>query len=247
MNTPSAPPLDLPREMMERPTSIVISGRSRLLVQLVAYAFAERIDPSFFWMEISPMGATPDPEDGKIVSLLPAERVRWIQHIMEVYPDPAVANISLFAVVREDTPGDELSQLADFLTLPPPLQQIVSRIGTQDRPDVIVVANGERLGEEYPFRQIDPRRVVATLKRENVSLVLALRARPFEVISSAFDAAFRIESTHAAHPLGSRLIAERLPLSGDWPTNEPIPMRRVVPVARLVRFAEGRHLFIGEA
>jgi hypothetical protein len=229
--------VDLSPLLADHPSSVLIAGRSRLLVQLVAYGWAGRIDTDFGWVELEDPSNGGDAEDGKVFGLLPPERAFPVQRPEELIPDVGLTNLALWTVVRRDETSGEIARLTDFLLLPPPLQLLLGRVGMGPGPGALVVANAERLGENFPFAELDPRRIVATMKRENVTLILAMRARPFDVLAAAFDVVVHVEDTHAASTEQVRIRVERQPAGAGLPVGDNLTAGRLLPVASALRLA----------
>ncbi len=209
---------------------MLVTGRSRLLLHVAAYALAQALDGDFYWVQVGDPARPPDPDDGRVARSVPDERLVRVDDPDEMLPDLALAHLGLWTLVQRDESPGEVDPLVDYLLLPPPIQRLLGSVGLSKRAAAFVVANVERFALRFPVRDADPRRLHALVKRENVSAVLTLRGRPDPAFSSVVDAVFRVEAEHAQRPGDARLIPERLPAGAEWALESPRSFREVAPL-----------------
>src|SRR5208282_2537111 len=144
------------RHPAETPTSAIVYGTSRPLVNLLLYALAEEANASFHWLDIRPSGEAPPELDPARLGWIDERRVWTVDPLDALAPDNARANAALFELVREDEPPATLARLSDFLRLPERLQQILAEMASTGRPGVLAVANVHRTGKSFPDSTLVP-------------------------------------------------------------------------------------------
>ena len=135
--------------IFEGPTSVIICGSDRPLLNWVAYALALASDPEFHWTDVRLEGEVPAPDDLLSRNVIPPDRLSTVRP-PELTPDDTTANVAVSAVIRDDETPDEVRRLVEFLRLPPQTQSVISRSAPGGPPRVVVLSNGHRLVAIYP-------------------------------------------------------------------------------------------------
>lgn len=130
------------------PTSVIIIGDSRPLLNWVAYALASLSDPGFHWTDVRLQGEAPTPDDILSRGLIPPNRLSVVSP-PELRPDDATANMAVSAVIRDDETPENVRRAVEFLRLPAQTQDVLSRGSLEGPPRVVVLSNGHRLVAIY--------------------------------------------------------------------------------------------------
>lgn len=141
--------------LFTKPTSVVLIGEDRPLLNWVAYAMASVTDPGFLWVDVRALGgdvADSDPLSGRVI---PPDRLAVVRPAA-LAPDHTKANIGVSAVVRADEPPENLQILLDFLRLPEQTQVKLSEMVARGRPRVAVLSNAHRLMAHYSAESVAP-------------------------------------------------------------------------------------------
>jgi hypothetical protein len=131
------------------PTSVIICGSDRPLLNWVAYALATASDPEFHWTDVRLEGEVMAPDDVLSRSVIPADQLSTVRP-GELTPDDTLGNVAVSAVIRDDETPDEVRRLVEFLRLPAQTQSVLSRTSSEEPPRVVVLSNGHRLIAIYP-------------------------------------------------------------------------------------------------
>lgn len=135
--------------IFEGPTSVIICGSDRPLLNWVAYALAVASDAEFHWTDVRLEGEVLAPEDLLSRNVIPTEQLSTVRP-PDLAPDDTTANVAVSAVIRSDEPPDEVRRLVEFLRLPAQTQSVLSRVAGGESPRVVVLSNGHRLVAIYP-------------------------------------------------------------------------------------------------
>lgn len=147
-----------------RPTSTILWGDDRSLLNWVAYVLASETDPEFTWTDVRFSGQVLPDTDPLTRNLFPAERLNVVG-ARDLAPDDAAANMAVSAVIRPDEAPDDVQRVLDFLRLPATTQEMLSRPRPAGKTKVAVLSNGQRIVAFYPSpAAIDPtiRAIVGT-------------------------------------------------------------------------------------
>ena len=141
--------------LFKGPTSVVLIGDNRPLLNWVAYAMASTSDPGFLWVDVRAPGGVVAETDPLARQVIPKERLA-VERPSALVPDHTRANVGVSAVVRTDEPPESLQVLLDFLRLPEQTQAVLSTMASAGRPRVAVLSNAQRLGGYYPVESVGP-------------------------------------------------------------------------------------------
>jgi hypothetical protein len=135
--------------LLDRPTSAVLYGSDRPLLNWVAYALASADDPGFHWTDVRLAGEVLAETDPLSLGVIPPDRLN-IRYPHELLPNDADANMAIAGVVRGDDTSDAMRRLMDFIRLPVDAQRLLAQGPAGGRPRVFVLSNGHRLVSSYP-------------------------------------------------------------------------------------------------
>lgn len=148
-----------------------IWGNSRVGVNQAAWEIASRLGPGFRWIEIASQDDPVEPDDPAHSGRIPSgQRYRTVPP-SEFSRNPAVANPTLWTVVRSDEPSEVLQTLLDFMTLPVVLQNAVTLSPPREGGNVCVIANCDRITEHFPDDPAVTGHLLDLWRRERVSLI----------------------------------------------------------------------------
>jgi len=135
------------------PSSFLLYGDDRTLLNWVAYAIARTSDPEFLWTDVRLKGEVLAPTDLLSRNLVPADRLRVLNPADFVRAGSRV-DVAVSTMIRSDDAPDLKQQLLDFLRLPLQAQEMLSQIPPSDRPRVVVLSNGHRLLPYFPSFEV---------------------------------------------------------------------------------------------
>ena len=146
------------------PTSTIVWGDDRSLLNWLAYALAVVTDPEFTWTDVRYPGQVLPETDPLARNLIPPDRLNVVR-TTDLIPDDAAANAAVSAVIRPDESPDDVQRVIDFLRLPATTQRVLERPRPGGQAKVAVLSNGHRIVAIYPTPDVvDPtlRAIVAS-------------------------------------------------------------------------------------
>lgn len=138
-----------------RPTSVILCGSSRPLLNWVAYALASTTDSGFIWTDVRLEGEVLADSDPLARGLVPPDRLAVVYPNV-LKPNDAAANMAIGGVVRSDEPPDTVRRMVDFLRLPLPTQRLLAGAPPGGRPMVLVLSNAHHMTVLYPTETVAP-------------------------------------------------------------------------------------------
>jgi hypothetical protein len=203
-----------------RPTSIFFGGASRLALNRIAFECAARINENFLWLDVRRPGSQPDRTDPVVSGQIPPRRVL---EAVPPEPPPAIearAATGRFVVRRSDGAREELGQLADFLRIPHFVRSLFPRPGSGNRPEVLVIANGDELLQIYPDSLEQSRSFLQVFHQEKVTLV-ASHCGVAPEARFAFDYVFELATPDPTRWMESTVRCEQSPKSAPFSAGSP--------------------------
>jgi hypothetical protein len=138
------------------PTSAIIWGDDRSLLNWVAYAMASVTDPEFHWTDVRYSDQAVSATDPVARGRIPTDRL-YVVETQELAPDDATANMAVSAIIRSDEPPASIQRVIEFLRLPVATQRVLEQTPREGPPRVAVLSNGHRISALYPTPAvIDP-------------------------------------------------------------------------------------------
>jgi hypothetical protein len=205
-SSPASNPLDL-ATLGSGSFGTFLHGSSRTVLLRVAYALARANDSQPYWVDVRDPNDYLDPPGPVELGWIPDDHL-FVVSRSEAKPQDAVSNLALWTVVRSDEPRSVIGGLTDFLRLPPPIQEVLSRYGRESYRPVFVVANTDRVREYYPRNASGVRGVVEAMKQGGVIPLFASLGPPGPG-RFAFDLVFEVQATDLAHWREGSLVCER--------------------------------------
>jgi hypothetical protein len=154
------------------PTSTIVWGDDRSLLNWVAYALASATDPEFVWTDVRFPDQVLPTTDPLSRNLIPKERLTVVGP-RELQPNDSAANVAVSAVIRSDEPPDNVQRVLDFLRLPATTQRTLEQPRPAGQPRVAVLSNGQRIVAFYPTPEvIDP--TIRAIVGADIILIMTL-------------------------------------------------------------------------
>lgn len=190
--------------------STFLWGNSRAVVNRVLFAMVRASDPTPFWLELR--GRDPSADEPGPVELgwLPPDHVFLADEPAAARPQDAIANMALWTVVRSDEPEAAVARLADFVRLPPIVQEILQRLDQGGGHRAVGVANSDRARGDYPTTVEGVRPVVRALMDGSL-LPFFGAVGPPGAGRMAFDFVLELRALDLAHWREGTLTAEKVP------------------------------------
>ena len=213
------------------PTSVIICGSNRPLLNWVAYALASSSDPKFHWTDVRISGEVPTPDDLLSRDLIPPVRLHLVAP-RELAPDDATANIAVSAIVRDEDTPEELRRVLEFLRLPAPTQQLLAETPSEGVPRVVVLSNGHRLLALYPeIGAVAP--TVRAIVGAGVAFIMTFADAP-PGGRVAFDTVLQLEGRDPESWRQATLRVEKTPSSSVFPAGSEVRLADFKPVAAVL-------------
>lgn len=210
--------------LFPRPTSVLLCGPSRPLLNWTAYALAASTDPGFIWTDIRPPGESLDAIDPLARGLIPSERLN-IVHPTEILPERSGAP----AAARSVAPSSPtVRRLQDFVRLPLHTQRLLTGEPTRGRPIVLVLSNAQRMVGLYPAQNVAP--VVKAIVEAGVILLVTFADVPPEG-HEAFDLVLRLEGGDPTNWSRATLKVEKAPADGLLRAGAALRLGEFAPIA----------------
>ena len=191
----------------------------------MALALARNLDPDPYWVEIRDSRPDGDGEGPAGLGRISEDHLYIVQS-GNARPQDAEANMTLWTVVRSDEPASVIAPFIDFLRLPQPVQEAVSRSKAPDGRPVFVIANTDRVRPYYPTTAASVRPIVDSLLRAGVVPIFASLGPP-GAGRWAFDFVFEVRAPPGEDPRRGTLVCERAPPGSAVPTGQVIPFDSV--------------------
>ncbi|HYB78748.1 MAG TPA: hypothetical protein VEG66_03175 [Thermoplasmata archaeon] len=218
--------------LFSRPTSVIICGTSRSLLNWAAYALAAGTDPDFLWTDVRLSGEVVAPEDPLSRDLIPSGRLRLVSPA-ELRPDDATANAALSAVIRDDDTPEELERAVEFLRLPSTTQDVLAEAKGDGSPRVVVLSNGHRLVAIYNDLAV-VRPTVRAIVGAGVALIMTFADAP-PGGREAFEIVLHVEGSDPTAWRLARLRVEKAPPDSIFPAGSETLLADVGPIASVLR------------
>lgn len=220
-------PFDLP---FDRPTSMVMYGSSRPLLNWVAYALASAADPGFVWTDVRLEGEVLTDVDPLSRNLIPPDRMNVVSPA-GLIPNDAVANMAIAGVIREEESDVALGRLLDFLRLPPGAQRLLARGSSGNRPKVLVLSNAHRLVAVWPARALAP--ALGAIVGAGGSLFMTFADAP-PGSHDAFEIRLHLEGGNSKSWRQTTLRVEKGPSAGPFRPGSEHRLGEFDPVAAVL-------------
>lgn len=159
------------------PTTVFVGGDCRPVVNGVAFALAELLDLTPFWLDVRDPAAQTDGPDPGTTGWIPPDRLFVSEGGKGLEATPLASTDALWTLVRADEPESVLTLLTDFLRLPEVIQEIVSTATANGGPKAVVAANSDRFAHLFPRTAAGLQRFLQTLEASSLSVIAAHTGR----------------------------------------------------------------------
>lgn len=220
-----------PEGVFDRPTSVIVFGSDRPLLDWVAFVLASSNDPEFVWTDVRFPGQDPGKEDPMTRAVIPPERLT-VRRPSELTLNDQSANVAVSAVIRSDEPPEDLRRLVDFLRLPTPTQQVLSGPRSSRRRSVVVLSNAHRLAALYPGAETVARTVRTILESDTV-LVMTFADAPSDA-RFGFETILHVDGSLRDGWRRATLRVERAASDGPFRAGTQAPLGELPPFASVL-------------
>jgi hypothetical protein len=219
-----------PDRIFNRPTSVIVCGSNRPLLNWVAYALASITDPGFIWTDVRLQGEVLADADPLSRNLIPPDRMNVV-HPKELALHRGGAKAVAESVIRADEPTDTVRRLADFLRLPLHTQRLLSAGPSQGQPMVLVLSNGHRLVAFYPTDAVGP--TVRAIVESGATLIMTFADAPPEG-RLVFETVLHLEGNDTRGWRQASLTAEKGPADGPLRSGSAYRLGEFDPVTDIL-------------
>ena len=190
----------------EPPTSVILIGSDRPLLNWTAFAFASLHDEHFVWTDIRLDGEGEADGDPVTRGVVPESRHRVVYPYRLTAGDGAPPR-ALHSLLRADESSEELERLTGFLRLPAESQEYLATDPRQQG-GTLVVSNVQRLAALYAPETVGP--MVRAIESTGRTLVATFADEPPEA-RTAFGAVLHLVAESPAAWRDARLRVEKAP------------------------------------
>jgi len=224
-----APAPEASRGILDGAASVYLWGTSRPAVNSVLYAFARLIDPEFTWLDVRE--GNPPPIDRLLAHGITAPRANSVAVRPEaLLPGPRVKIASLSWMVSFGERPEELDQLRAFLSLPPPLQEVVGRPVPQGAPRILAIPNADRLVALFQDR-LDMLGALARVLQESGVSILVAQTQRDGALRRLFSYAFQVRVPELESWREGNLVCEQTPQASASEAGVSLSLRRLTWMA----------------
>jgi hypothetical protein len=215
----SGSPTQRLRSLAARPTSALVTGESRPVVNRIVYALARLNDPAFVWVDLQPKQSLLDPDSPTALGWVPPDRMFLIEQTEEVQPRvPAVG-------------GQSAPPPTGIERLPPVARRAIeSRRARGGGAMVVAFPNADYARRFYGPETERVRPFVDAFREVGMTAVFASVASP-PAARKAFEFVFDIRADSRARWEQGSLVCETAPKWGPLLPGESIPLRVVPEIA----------------
>jgi len=197
-----------PPDRGTHPTTVFVGGPSRSVVNSVAFALAEMLDLTPYWLDVRNSSTISDGPDPVSTGWIPPDRLFVSESGHGLEQETSRTDRALWSIVRSDEPAEVLSHLTDFLRLPQLIQEIVSASDPSSGPRALVASNSDRVAHLFPRTADGLQRFLATLAAASLSIVAA-HTGPTSPGRFGFATVFRLEVESPAAWMEGTLVCEQ--------------------------------------
>ncbi|MCI4325876.1 MAG: hypothetical protein L3K00_08390 [Thermoplasmata archaeon] len=217
----ATPSIALPVRLFDRPTSVLVYGPSRPLVNLVVFALAEATTPKYHWVDICVPGEQRLEVDPVRLGWIHHDRLWSVENPAALRPDPLAADSSVFGLVRFDEPQATVTQITEFLRLPEMSQRILSTPLPARGPGVVAVPNAHRVMASFSADRVGPILKVHRTAGYSVYVGFADAAGDER---KEFEYVIRLDGESLSHWETSPVVCERGVVSGPMADETPVSL-----------------------
>jgi hypothetical protein len=224
------PPLRSGRE--GRPATVFVAGSARPVVNCVAYALAEIIDLTPFWLDVHDSTKPAEGPDPGNTGWIPPDRMFVSEGERGFRTNHVGSKQELWTLVRSDEPASVLSHLNDFLRLPDVIQEILSATAPAGGPKAVVVANSDRVAHLFPRTAAGLERFLGTMAVTSLNIVAAHTGRTGPG-RYGFATVFRVNVDASARWMEGTIVCEQGIAQGPFAVGRSNRLSDVPGIARV--------------
>lgn len=216
--------------IFSRPTSVVIYGTSRSLLNWVAYGWVSAADREFAWVNVRLRGEVQADIDPLSRNLVPPDRLHPV-YADELVPNDAATKMVIGGAVRDEESSDAVRRLMDFVRLPSLTQRVLSRALPGGLPMVLVFSNAHRVVAFYPTESVA--QVVRAVVNSGAILLSTFADAPPEA-RHAFETILHLEGNDPKEWKQAILKVEKAPSDAPFRAGLRYRLNEVPPVAAVL-------------
>lgn len=215
------------------PATVFVGGSSRPVVNSVAFALAEIIDLTPFWLDVrDPKGPAEGPDPGNS-GWIPPDRL-FVSEGSRGFQPPVPGQVPhLWTIVKADEPTTVLTQLTDFLRLPEVIQEILSATSSLDGPRAVVVAGSDRVAHLFPKTAEGLQRFLGTMAVTSMNIVAAHTGRTGPG-RFGFGTVFRVNAEASQNWLEGTLVCEQGIAQGPFAVGRKNRLSDIPSISRVL-------------
>jgi hypothetical protein len=210
-----------PSRLFDQPSSVLIYGAHRSLVNLTLFGLATTTNPEFEWVEIEETHDERPRFDPVQLGWIPKGRLWLVDHPDALRPDDLSASLSLTRTIRSDEPPEVLAQITEFLRLPDRSQRILATRPPYGKPGVVAIANAHRVEGNFAASRVPS---ILTVHRNAGFSVFIGYNEAAGAGRDVFDFVFHLDgdNQNVADWRENQLICERGITSGPLRDSRPV-------------------------
>jgi len=216
-------------EFTFQPTSLLLHGSNRALLNWVMFAVLDRSHPGFWWTDVRLREERLDPLDPLARHVIPEDHLGVIAPtVLQREPDRSA---TLATMIRPDEPPPSLQRVMEFLRLPKHTQELISSRPATKRPAQVALSNCHRLAAIFPAGSVEP--TVRAILASGVSLALTW-ADALPASAQHFDFVLGVEGSGPANWQQATLHCEIGNSSGLARAGQRFKLGELRPIAEVL-------------
>jgi hypothetical protein len=230
---PTAGTSVFPARLFNRPSSVLVYGSCRPLVNLTLFALATTTNPDLEWVELGEPKEDRTLLDPVQLGWIPEDRLWRVNDLGALQPTALSQNLSLVGTIRADEPPETLAQITEFLRLPDRSQRILATRPPDGRPGVVAVTDTHRAERAFSANRVPS---ILTVHRNAGFSVFIGHADSPGPGRNLFDFVFHLngENEDAADWKKRELVCERGISSGPLREARPVLLEDIPIVAHVL-------------
>ncbi|MGA8274797.1 MAG: hypothetical protein WB789_09770 [Thermoplasmata archaeon] len=176
-----------------RGVSILLYGGGETPMAVFASAIAREEVGTFGWADFTAPPEAPEPGARRVLEESSETRHDPPIRAEDLLPPGDGVSAMSTWLVRDPLAAEATARLAAYLRLPSLLQRMVSRVMAANARAVLVLTNVDALPDSLVERALGSVEVHETLHREGVTLIVAFRGTPTDVLRAPFERVYRVE------------------------------------------------------
>jgi hypothetical protein len=214
------------------PSTVFVAGTMRSVVNGVAFALAETIDLTPFWLDVRDSSQGSEGPDPGNTGWIPPDRMFVSEGGRGLEPGISGSPAELWTLVRSDEPASVLSHLNDFLRLPEVIQDILSATPPGGGPRAVVAANSDRVAHVFPRTAVGLEKFLRTMAATSLNIVAA-HTGPTGPSRFGFATVFRLDVKSPTKWMEGMIVCEQGIEKGPFAVGRANRLSDVPGIARV--------------